>query len=126
MLENQAVYELDGGGAAGIRMSQEEETALSEIINVLNKRFGTEFSTADKLYFDQIYEELIADDHLAMQAQSNTMENFKYGFEDKFIDTTINRMEQNQDIFSKMMNDKDFGNIVRDYMLKKVYQQFRK
>ena len=126
ILEPQSVYELDGGGAAGIRMSKEEESALSEIINVLNKRFGTEFSTADKLYFDQIYEELIADDQLAMQAQSNTMENFKYGFEDKFMDTTINRMEQNQDIFSKMMNDKDFGNIVRDYMLKKVYQQFRK
>lgn len=28
-------------------------------------------------------------------------------------------MEQNQDIFSKMMDDKDFGNIVKSYMLKK-------
>jgi type I restriction enzyme R subunit len=126
LLEPQSVYELEGGGSAGIRMSMEEETALSEIINVLNKKFGTEFSTADKLYFDQIYEELIADDSLALQAKSNTMENFKYGFEDKFMDTTISRMEQNQDIFTKMMNDKEFGNIVKEYMLKKVYQQFRK
>jgi type I restriction enzyme R subunit len=126
LLESQGVYELEGGGSAGIRMSQEEETALSEIINVLNKRFGTEFSTADKLYFDQIYEELILDENLGLQAKSNTMENFKYGFEDKFMDTTISRMEQNQDIFTKMMNDKEFGNIVKDYMLKKVYQQFRK
>jgi type I restriction enzyme R subunit len=125
LMEDQSVYELEGGGEAGIRMSKEEETALSEIINVLNKRFGTEFSTADKLYFDQIYEELIADDSLGLQAKSNTMENFKYGFEDKFMDTTISRMEQNQDIFTKMMNDKEFGNIVKDYMLKKVYQQFR-
>jgi type I restriction enzyme R subunit len=125
LMEDQSVYELDGGGEAGIRMSKEEETALSEIINVLNKKFGTEFSTADKLYFDQIYEELIADDSLGLQAKSNTMENFKYGFEDKFMDTTISRMEQNQDIFTKMMNDKEFGNIVKDYMLKKVYQQFK-
>jgi type I restriction enzyme R subunit len=126
VMENQSVYELEGGGEAGIRMSKEEETALSEIINVLNKKFGTEFSTADKLYFDQIYEELILDESLGLQAQSNTMENFKYGFEDKFMDTTISRMEQNQDIFTKMMNDKEFGNIVKDYMLKKVYQQFRR
>ncbi len=126
VMENQSVYELEGGGEAGIRMSKEEETALSEIINVLNKKFGTEFSTADKLYFDQIYEELIADDSLGLQAKSNTIENFKFGFEDKFMDTTISRMEQNQDIFTKMMNDKEFGNIVKDYMLKKVYQQFRR
>ncbi|MEQ3689966.1 MAG: DEAD/DEAH box helicase family protein [Flavobacterium sp.] len=126
LLEDKSVYELESGGSAGIRMTQEEETALSEIINVLNKKFGTEFSTADKLYFDQIYEELIADDSLALQAKSNTIENFKFGFEDKFLDTTISRMEQNQDIFTKMMNDKDFGNIVKNYMLKKVYQEFRK
>ena len=126
LLEPLSVYELEGGGSAGIRMTKEEETALSEIINVLNKKFGTEFSTADKLYFDQIYEELILDDSLGLQAKSNTIENFKFGFEDKFMDTTISRMEQNQDIFTKMMNDKEFGNIVRDYMLKKVYQQLRK
>ena len=76
--------------------------------------------------FDQIYEELIFDDSLGLLAKSNTIENFKFGFEDKFMDTTISRMEQNQDIFTKMMNDKEFGNIVRDYMLKKVYQQLRK
>jgi type I restriction enzyme, R subunit len=51
-----------------------------------------------------------------LHAKSNTMESFKYGFEDKFMDTTISRMEQNQDIFTKMMNDKEFGNIVEDYM----------
>lgn len=126
LLEPQSVYELEGGGSAGIRMTKDEETELSEIINVLNKKFGTEFSTADKLYFDQIYEELIADDNLALQAKSNTMENFKYGFEDKFMDTTISRMEQNQDIFTKMMNDKEFGNIVKEYMWKKVYNTLNK
>ncbi|WP_010136325.1 type I restriction endonuclease subunit R [Ochrovirga pacifica] len=126
VLEDSSVYELDSGGEAGIRMTKEEETALSEIINVLNKRFGTEFSDADKLFFDQIYEELIGDADLAVQAKSNSMDNFKFGFDDKFLDTTINRMEQNQDIFTKMMNDKEFGNIVKNYMLKKVYQEFRR
>jgi len=35
-------------------------------------------------------------------------------------------MEQNQDIFSKMMDDKDFGSLVKDYMLKKVYERLNK
>lgn len=126
LMEDQAVYELEGGGSAGIRLSKEEQTELSEIINVLNKKFGTEFNTADKLFFDQIEEVLVNDLELGLQAKSNSLENFKFGFDDKFMDASINRMEQNQDIFAKMMNDKEFGAIVQNYLMKKVYQQFRK
>ena len=126
VMEDQGVYELEGGGEAGIRLSKEDQVALSEIIDVLNKKFSTEFNTADKLFFDQIEEELASDLKLAEQAKSNPIENFKFGFDDLFMDKLIARMEQNQDIFSKMMDDKDFGNIVKSYMLKKVYNRLSK
>jgi type I restriction enzyme R subunit len=125
-MENQGEYGLEGMDGAGIRMNKEEQEALSEIIDVLNKRFGTEFDEADKLFFDQIEAELVADDKLSEQAKSNTLSNFKFGFEDAFMDKLIGRMEQNQDIFSKMMDDKDFGGKVKDYMLKKVYERLNK
>jgi type I restriction enzyme R subunit len=54
------------------------------------------------------------------------MDNFRFGFEDIFMDKLIGRMEQNQDIFTKMMDDTDFGSLVRDYLLKRVYEQLRK
>jgi type I restriction enzyme R subunit len=123
LLEDQAVYELEGGGAAGIRMTKDEEAALSEIINVLNKKFNTEFNDADKLFFDQIEAELLLDVKLGEQAKNNTIDNFKFGFEDLFFDKLIGRMEQNQDIFAKMMDDKEFGGVVKNYMLKKVYNR---
>ncbi|TYA69981.1 type I restriction endonuclease subunit R [Seonamhaeicola marinus] len=123
VLESQGEYGLDTITESGIRVSKEEKEALSEIISVLNTKFGTEFTEADKLFFDQIEEELVADDRLTEQAQNNTLDNFKFGFEDAFMDKLIGRMEQNQDIFSKMMDDKDFGKIVRNYMLKKVYKR---
>ena len=107
-------------------MNKEEMAALSEIIEVLNKRFGTEFNDADKLFFDQIEAELVADAKLAEQARSNSMANFKFGFDDVFMDKLISRMEQNQDIFGKMMDDKEFGDLVRVYMLKKVYGRLSK
>ena len=125
VMEPQSVYELEGGGSAGIRLSKEEQTELSEIINVLNKKFGTDFSDADKLLFDQIYEDLIADNSLATQAKSNSIENFKFGFDDKFMDASINRMEQNQDIFTKMMNDKEFGAIVQIPVILTTQFQFK-
>jgi type I restriction enzyme R subunit len=123
LLEDQAVYELEGGGAAGIRMTKDEEAALSEIINVLNKKFNTEFNDADKIFFDQIEAELLLDVKLGEQAKNNTIDNFKFGFEDLFFDKLIGRMEQNQDIFAKMMDDKEFGGVVKNYMLKKVYSR---
>lgn len=124
VLEPEGEYGLDGTTESGIRVTKEEKEALSEIVNVLNKRFGTEFTEADKLFFDQIEEELVADDKLMEQAQSNTLDNFKFGFEEALMDKLIGRMEQNQDIFSKMMDDKEFGSIVRNYMIKKVYKRF--
>jgi type I restriction enzyme R subunit len=123
LLESQGKYELDGGGQAGLRMTKEEEANLSEIIDVLNKKFHTEFNTADKLFFDQIEEELVIHDGLKEQAQNNPIENFKYGFEELFLDKLIARMEQNQDLFAKMMDDKQFGDVVKGYMLKKVYNR---
>ena len=43
-----------------------------------------------------------------------------------FMDKLIGRMEQNQDIFPKMMDDKEFGGLVKDYMLNKVYQRLNR
>ena len=126
VMESQAVYELDGGGEGGIRFTKDDQEALSIIIEVLNKRFSTEFTVADKLFFDQIEEDMVADIKLQEQAKNNPIENFKFGFEEMFMDKLIGRMEQNQDIFGKMMDDKDFGGIVREYMLKKVYHRLSK
>ncbi|MBU3661089.1 MAG: type I restriction endonuclease subunit R [Flavobacteriales bacterium] len=123
VMESRGVYELEVGGQAGIRLTKEEEANLSEIIDVLNKKFHTEFNTADKLFFDQIEEELVVHAGLKEQAQNNPMENFKFGFEELFLDKLIARMEQNQDIFTKMMDDKEFGDVVKGYMLKKVYER---
>lgn len=123
-MESQGEFGLDGQIESGIRMQKNEKAVLSEIIEVLNKRFSTEFNDADKLFFDAIEEELYADDKLRQQAQANSIENFKFGFDDIYMDKAISRMEQNQDIFSKMMDDKEFGGLVRDYMLRKVYDRF--
>lgn len=41
------------------------------------------------------------------------MENIKFGIEEMFFDKLIARMEQNQDIFTKMMDDKEFGDAVK-------------
>lgn len=108
---------------AGSRREKEIQAKLSEIIDILNNRFGTEFTDADKLFFDQIEEGLVQDETLAQQAVSNSIDNFKYGFDEAFYDKLIERMEGNQDIFNRVMDDAAFGTAVREWMLQKVYRR---
>jgi type I restriction enzyme, R subunit len=115
--------ELDGLSEAGIKRAKEEKAKLSEIIEVLNERFGTEFEEADKLFFEQIEAELIQDEKLQTQAKANKIDTFKYAFEDMFLNKLIERMDQNQDIFDKIIENKSFGNLVKELMLKKVYNK---
>jgi type I restriction enzyme R subunit len=58
-----------------------------------------------------------------MQAKSNTIDNFKYGFDEAFLAKLIERMEDNQGIFEKILDDKEFGEVVRKWMLNKVYER---
>ena len=117
------IGELSGTTEAGLKRAKEEEALLSEIINVLNDRFGTEFEEADKLFFDQIEAELMEDEILQTQAKVNKIDTFKYAFEDLFINKLIDRMDQNQEIFEKILEDKVFGNLVKELMMKKVYKK---
>ncbi|PKL90764.1 MAG: restriction endonuclease subunit R [Candidatus Goldiibacteriota bacterium HGW-Goldbacteria-1] len=111
---------------AGTKEDKEEMARLSEIIKILNDRFGTDLTEADKLFFDSIEEEMMQDDKLGIQAKNNPIENFKFGFEDIFMNKVIERMDQNQDIFNKIMDDKQFAEVLKAYMLRRVYERFNK
>lgn len=115
--------ELSGISEAGLKRAKDEEALLSEIINVLNDRFGTEFDEADKLFFDQIETELMEDETLQTQARVNKIDTFKFAFNDKFIDKLIGRIDQNQEIFEKIIEDKMFGDLVKELMMKKIYKK---
>jgi len=112
---------LQGMSEAGIKREKKEKESLSEIIKVLNERFGTEFEEADRLFFEQIEEELVSDKTLQKQAKANKIDTFKYAFNQMFFDKLIERMEQNQDIFEKIHEDKNFGDLVEKMMMKSVY-----
>ncbi len=122
-LQKDETGEIDGLSEAGITRAKEDTAALSEIIDLLNERFGTDFQQADRLFFDQIEAELAQDETLKTQAQANKIDTFKYAFEEQFLSKLIERMDQNQEIFEKIVEDKAFGGMVREWMLKKVYSR---
>jgi len=123
VLEKDSEGELHPIMEAGTKKEKEELAKLSEIIEILNDKFGTDFTDADKYFFTQIEEELVADEKLSEQAKNNSIGNFKFGFEDMFQNKLIERMDSNLDIFTKIMDDKTFGDVVKEWMLYKVYNR---
>jgi hypothetical protein len=91
--------------------------------DILNERFSTDFKPADQLFFDSIREDAVADPRLRQTALANTMENFSYIFRKELESLFIDRMEQNEEITAKYLNEKDFRQVVRQTLLKQVYEQ---
>lgn len=126
ILDIQGEHALTPTTEAGISRDKDETAKLSDIITNLNSKFGTDFNEADKLFFDQIEEELFQDDDLRKRALNNPLENFKYAFEDVFINKLIERMDSNQEIFEKIMENAEFKDDVKEWLTKKIFDRFNK
>ena len=103
----------------------DEDIRLSELIDILNERFGTNFTQADQLFFDQIQEEAVESEPLQKAAKANSKEDFRYVFEKAFEGLVIDRMEGNEEIFEKLMSNKDFRDLAVENLLGKVYEELK-
>src|SRR6202042_2764028 len=63
------------------RAKEEDVAKLSEIVEVLNERFGTDFTEEDQLLFDQVIGDMQKDEQLGDQARNNTLDQFKLAFD---------------------------------------------
>lgn len=126
VLQVQGKHELDPVTEAGISREKEEKDKLSNIINLLNEKYGFDFTDQDRLYFEQIEQALYENDELKIRAKNNPIENFKYAFDEVFIQTLIDRMDANQEIFDRIMVNSEFKDDVKNWLTKKIYERFRK
>ncbi len=128
--EGDLVLQIQGGAdlkpttGAGMSKAKDEKDKLSSIITLLNDRFGTDFTDADRLYFDQLEQALFENDDLKQRSESNKLDNFRYAFNDVFDQILIDRMKDNEDIFEKVMGDEEFGKAVRSWLSKRLYERF--
>ncbi len=102
-----------------------EKEHLSQIVEVINERYGLDLGEADQLLFDQFEEAWAADEALAARARTNTFDNFRLVFDRTFIETVVKRMDQNADIFKRILDDAEFQKTVLDYYAERLYGRLR-
>ncbi|MCK1284093.1 type I restriction endonuclease subunit R [Bradyrhizobium sp. 44] len=116
---------LDGPSEVGTGVPHEEAVALSRLIDVVNDRFGTDFNQADQLFFDQIVEAAISDAMLKQAAAVNPGDRFELVFKNLLEALFVERIDQNEEIFARFMNDKSFQKVVTEWLSSEAYKKLR-
>jgi type I restriction enzyme R subunit len=116
---------LDGPSEVGSGVVREKPVSLSYLIEMINTRFGTDFNQADQLFFDQIVEAAMTDEGLKQAAAVNPGDKFELVFKSLLETLFVERMDQNEEIFVRFMNDPAFQKIVTTWMATQAYDRLR-
>lgn len=116
---------LDGPTEVGSGLVRTDEVQLSQLIDLLNERFGTDFNQADQLFFDQIVEAAVADNGLRQAAVVNPEDKFELVFRNLLEKLFVERMDQNEDIFVRYMNEASFRDFISPRMASQAYKRLR-
>ena len=116
---------LDGPSEIGSGLVREQEVPLSQPIDIVNERFGTDFNQADQLFFDQIVQAAVGDESLRHAAEVNPENRFALLLRNLLRQLFIERMDQNEDIFVRYMNDERFQETVTEWMVSETYRRLR-
>lgn len=112
---------LDGPTAVGTSVIREAQVKLSQLIDIVNERFGTDFNQADQLFFDQIIEAASLSEELQEAAKVNSADKFSLLLS-RFLETLfVERMDQNEAIFARYMNDDRFKKVVAEWLTNEIY-----
>jgi len=120
------VYPLKGPTEVGTAGAQEPDVPLSSLIERINERFGTDFAEADQLFVEQIRASAESDEKIAEAARANTLPDFAAYLDRSLDELFIARMEGNEAIFSKLMDDAEIRSFVCEQLAREVFGRVRK
>lgn len=116
---------LKGPTDVGSGGRKDEEVGLRDLVERLNERFGTSFTRADQLFFEQVRESAESDDRIVEAALANKYDNFSSYLERMLDELFIDRMDGNEEVFSKVMSDQPFRAAVHKGLARELYERIR-
>jgi len=102
---------------------ESKKAALSSIIEALNERFGTEFTEADRLHFEQSVAAAMENSVIREQALANDEANFAYGFDPQYESVLLDRHEMNSDLVQRFLRDPTFKTVLTDWARGEAYRR---
>ena len=118
------------GGSTAPKVPNKKKDTLQSIIDKVNERFSGNFTDADRVIIEGIYQMFMKDSEVKKfrkYAKDNSTEMFVRSlFPDKFRDIVTQCFLDNNESFSKLFNDPDFYQKVQEAMAQELYKALRK
>ena len=112
------------------KVPNKKKDTLQSIIDKVNERFDGNFTDADRVIIEGIYQMFMKDSEVKKfkkYAKDNSTEMFVQSlFPDKFRDIVTQCFLDNNESFGKLFNDPDFYQKVQDAMAAELYKALRK
>ncbi|SFO95637.1 type I restriction enzyme, R subunit [Qipengyuania nanhaisediminis] len=122
-LQDGEAQPLKGPSDIGTAGAKDTDVALSSLVERLNERFGTDFNEADQLFFDQVRATAELDENVVEAARANSLPNFSNYFGKVIDDLFIQRMDGNDEIFHRVMSDKQFRKAAQEHLAKEIFDR---
>jgi type I restriction enzyme R subunit len=114
-----------GPTEVGTGKAKDEKAPLSEIIDVLNERFGTQFNEEDRLFFQQIKERACKSEQVVRTALANPLDKFELGIRKLIEDLMIERMGENDKLVTRYMSDQEFQGSALPILAREIFDAVR-
>ncbi|HEU0140069.1 MAG TPA: DEAD/DEAH box helicase family protein [Bryobacteraceae bacterium] len=125
LLEDGQPGRLDAPTEVGTGKAAEEEVPLSRVVDVLNERFGTDFTANDELFWDQVREDAAGDESVRGAAEENTRENFSYVFDKKLEELVMSRLDRNEKQALPFLENEQLRAVLTRILGDQIYELIR-
>ena len=109
--------------AVGTGNPEDPAAPLAEIIEQLNARFGSEFTYAERLFFEQIQSDAIRREDIQLTALTNTFDKFSLGIWPHLEKLMIERIAANDELVTRCLNDREFQEVVFPALLRAIFDK---
>ncbi|OGQ25062.1 MAG: hypothetical protein A2138_22735 [Deltaproteobacteria bacterium RBG_16_71_12] len=113
---------LAGPQETGTGGEKDVDVALSQIIDLFNKRFGTDFNEGDRLGLEQVVADGKADEGVVLKAKANAFPDFLLGVKEKLLMLLVQRRDRNEKMVSKLLDDDEFQRAVLGYLAQRIFE----
>ena len=103
----------------------DDKAPLSELICLLNEKFGTEFGEEHRLFFQQIKERATNNVRVVQMAIANPLDKFELGVRTEIQDTMIECMAENDQLVTKYMEEEDFRAVADSELARSIFDSVR-
>ncbi len=111
-----------GGGGQSPKL---DEIPLSEVIQRINERFGTNISDTDRLFVDQVADDIVDNEQVQVEALANDEQSFGVGFDKTWISALTKRLATNEEFAFELLDNAELRAALLDEYRPDIYKRAR-